>query len=106
MHKNIRVTGGHALDSYHRYKPDVRYMVLYEPNPADSENNHEYQCIRLFVNAAAYRALEIMESKAQIKIKYECSVRNGNIYDLEYREKMRQEAERKRQDGKCTEIEV
>lgn len=105
MHKTIRVTGGHALDSYHRYKPDVKYMVLYELYPSDTESNHEYQCIRLFVNAAAFRALEIMESRGQLKIVYECTVKDGNIYDQEYRDKMRQNAERKKQNGNCTEVE-
>lgn len=89
MHRQIRVTGGHDLDSPHRYKPDVMYMVLYKPYPRYVRNSAGYQCIRLFVNKKAMRAIERMEELGQIQVLYSTPVRNGEIYDLDHREKIR-----------------
>lgn len=105
MHRSIRVTGGHALDSHHRYKDDVQSMVLYELCPPNGESDFEYQCIRLFVNKKALRAIEKMQEHRQIKIVYCVPVRNGEIYDLDHRDKIRREKERERNNGKSNETE-
>lgn len=88
MHRQIRVTGGHDLDSPHRYKPDVMYMVLYKPYPRYTKNRKEYQCIRLFVNKKAMRAIERMAAIGEIQVLYSTPVRNGEIYDLDHRDKL------------------
>lgn len=105
MHRSIKVTGGHDLESYHRYLPDVKYMVLYKPYPPDGEGVQDYQCIRLFVNRHAMYALNRLACKGQIQILYETSVREGEIYDLSHQEKVLKEIERKKKNGKSTEAE-
>ena len=104
MHRQIRVTGGHDLDSPHRYKPDVMYMVLYKPYPRYVRNRAGYQCIRLFVNKKAMRAIGRMEDLGQIQVLYSTPVRNGEIYDLDHREKIRN-AIKEKNNGNCNKTE-
>ena len=79
MRRKIRVTGGHALDSYHRYKDDVQYMVLYTPLSPEGKKTKNYQCIRLFVNSKAMEALERLDACGEIKIVALEVVQNGEI---------------------------
>ena len=104
MHRQIRVTGGHDLDSPHRYKPDVMYMVLYKPYPRYTKNRKGYQCIRLFVNKKAMRAIERMDAIGEIQVLYSTPVRNGEIYDLDHRDKLIKAAKEKA-NGNGNEIE-
>lgn len=86
MHRRFRVTGGHDLDSPHRYKPDVMYMVLYKPYSRRAKNRKGYQCIRLFVNQKAMNTIDRMDAIGEIQVLYCASVQNGEIYDIDHRD--------------------
>lgn len=77
METNCRVTAGHSLSSAHRYRKDVRHMVVYEdiyPKPVNPNKR-----TRLFLDEDAYQTALRMERKGWIKILVDATIENGHI---------------------------
>ena len=65
MAKDFGVTSGHSLYSMHRFRQDVRHMVIF-----DDLIEHGFHRVRLYLTDEAYEVTRSEEKKGHIKIIY------------------------------------
>lgn len=77
MECDYHVTSGHSLYSVHRFRDDVRHMIIYEDlNPAPASQNKR---TRLFLDEDAYQTALRMERKGWICILVDADIVEGHI---------------------------
>ena len=74
MAKDFGVTSGHALYSMHRFRQDVRHMVIF-----DDLIEHGFHRVRLYLTDEAYEVARSEEKKGHIKIIYHIPVIEGSF---------------------------
>ena len=73
MAKDFGVTSGHPLYSMHRFRQDVRHMVIF-----DDLIEHGFHRVRLYLTDEAYEVTRSEEKKGHIKIIYHIPVIEGS----------------------------
>ena len=63
MSRDFGVTDGHSLYSLHRYRSDVRHMVIF-----DDLVEKEFHRIRLYVSAPVYEMIRQAETNGFLRI--------------------------------------
>ena len=74
MAKDFGVTSGHPLYSMHRFRKDVRHMVIF-----DDLIEHGFHRVRLYLTDEAYEVARSEEKKGHIKIIYHIPVIEGSF---------------------------
>ena len=74
MAKDFGVTSGHPLYSMHRFRQDVRHMVIF-----DDLIEHGFHRVRLYLTDEAYEVARSEEKKCHIKIIYHIPVIEGSF---------------------------
>ena len=68
MSRDFGVTDGHSLYSLHRYRSDVRHMVIF-----DDLVEKEHHRIRLFISEPIYQLIRQAENNGRLRIVQGCS---------------------------------
>lgn len=77
MECDYHVTSGHSLYSVHRFRDDVRHMIIYEDlDPVPASRNKR---TRLFLDEDAYQTALRMERKGWICILVDADIVEGHI---------------------------
>ncbi len=63
MSRDFGVTDGHSLYSLHRYRSDVRHMVIF-----DDLVEKEHHRVRLYVSASVYEMIRQAETNGLLRI--------------------------------------
>ena len=63
MSRHFVVTDGHSLYSLHRYRSDVRHMVIF-----DDLVEKEHHRIRLFISEPIYQLIRQAENNGRLRI--------------------------------------
>ena len=74
MAKDFGVTSGHPLYSMHRFRQDVRHMVIF-----DDLIEHGFHRVRLYLTDEAYEVARGEEKNGHIKIIYHIPVIEGSF---------------------------
>lgn len=78
MAKDYGVTSGHSLYSMHRFRPDVRHMVIF-----DDLVENGFHRIRLYLTDEAYEVVRKEEEKGHIRVVHHVPVLDGSfVQDL------------------------
>lgn len=82
MSKDYGVTSGHPLYSMHRFRHDVRHMVIF-----DDLVESGFHRLRLYLTDEAYEVARKEEKKGHIKIIYHVPVIDGSFAQVIGKEK-------------------
>ena len=77
MECDYHVTSGHSLYSVHRFRDDVRHMIIYED--LDTAPASQNKRTRLFLDEDAYQTALRMERKGWICILVDADIVEGHI---------------------------
>ena len=79
MENEYHVTSGHSLCSVHRFRDDVRHMIIFEDlDPVPVNPNKR---TRLFLDEDAYQTALRMEKKGWICILMDADIIEGHILE-------------------------
>lgn len=77
MIRDYGVTDGHGLYSLHRFRPDVRHMVVF-----DDLVEREYHRVRLYLTEEAYRFVVQAAARGILRIVHHEQIVEGNAEAL------------------------